>query len=95
MKEVSEQGRELLRQALEDAQAELSRKFEIIHEIHTIESLPHIRVRNFDNTEVSEESMDAISHLTYFHIHLVSLDTVMSHVRLQATSCWERCPWSS
>ncbi|XP_045919602.1 cilia- and flagella-associated protein 99 [Micropterus dolomieu] len=53
VKEVSEQGRELLRQALEDAQAELSRKFEIIHEIRTIESLPHIRVRNFDNTETA------------------------------------------
>ncbi|KAM9341281.1 cilia- and flagella-associated protein 99 [Symphorus nematophorus] len=53
VKEVSEQSRELLRQALEEAQAELSRKFEIIQEIHTIESLPHIRVRNFDNTETA------------------------------------------
>lgn len=54
MKEVSEQSRELLRQALEEAQAELSRKFEIIYEIRAIESLPHIRVRSFDDTEVSE-----------------------------------------
>nr|XP_046269897.1 cilia- and flagella-associated protein 99 [Scatophagus argus] len=53
VKEVSEQSRELLRQALEEAQAELSRKFEIIHEIHAIESLPHIRVRNFDDTETA------------------------------------------
>lgn len=54
MKEVSEQSRGLLRQALEEAQAELSRKFEIILEIRAIESLPHIRVRDFDDTEVSE-----------------------------------------
>ncbi|XP_029316774.1 cilia- and flagella-associated protein 99 isoform X2 [Cottoperca gobio] len=53
VKEVSEQRRELLRQALEEAQAELSRKFEIIREIHAIESLPHIRVRNFDDTETA------------------------------------------
>lgn len=53
VKEVSEQSRELLRQALEEAQAELSRKFELIREIRAIESLPHIRLRNFDDTEVS------------------------------------------
>ncbi|KAM8915058.1 cilia- and flagella-associated protein 99 isoform 2-T2 [Spinachia spinachia] len=51
VKEVAEQRRELLRQALEDAQAELSRKFEVIREIHAIESLPLLRVRNFDYTE--------------------------------------------
>lgn len=54
VKEVSEQRQELLRQALEEAQAELSRKFEIIREIRAIQSLPHIRVRNFDDTEVGE-----------------------------------------
>ncbi|XP_078031178.1 cilia- and flagella-associated protein 99 isoform X1 [Epinephelus lanceolatus] len=53
VKEVSEQSRELLRQALEEAQAELSRKFEIIREIHAIESLPHVTVRNFDDTETA------------------------------------------
>ncbi|GAA6213576.1 cilia- and flagella-associated protein 99 [Lates japonicus] len=52
-KEVSEQSRELLHQALEEAQAELSRKFEIIREIRAIESLPHVRVRNFDDTETA------------------------------------------
>ncbi|XP_031703606.1 cilia- and flagella-associated protein 99 [Anarrhichthys ocellatus] len=51
VKEVAEQRRELLRQALEEAQAELCRKFEVIREIHAIESLPRFRVRNFDNTE--------------------------------------------
>ncbi|KAG8013378.1 Cilia-and flagella-associated protein 99 [Nibea albiflora] len=53
VKEVSEQSRELLRQALEEAQAELSRRFEIIYEIRAIESLPHIRIRNFDDTETA------------------------------------------
>uniref|UniRef100_A0A8C3G0T6 Cilia and flagella associated protein 99 n=1 Tax=Cyclopterus lumpus TaxID=8103 RepID=A0A8C3G0T6_CYCLU len=50
VKEVAEQRRELLRQALEEAQAELSRKFKVIREIRAIESLPHVRVRDFDNT---------------------------------------------
>ena len=54
VKEVSEQRRELLRQSLEEAQAELSRKFEIMREIHAMESLPQIRVRNFDDTDVSK-----------------------------------------
>ncbi|XP_008282424.1 uncharacterized protein cfap99 [Stegastes partitus] len=53
VKEVSGQSQELLRQALEEAQAELSRKFEIIQEIHAIESLPHVRVKNFDDTETA------------------------------------------
>lgn len=70
MKEVSEQSRELLCQALEEAQAELTRKFEIIHEIRAIESLPRIRVRNFDDTEVSEGIYGC--YLTYFLMPLVS-----------------------
>lgn len=60
VKEVSEQSRELLRQALEDAQAELSRKFEIICEIRAIESLPLIRIKNFDDTEVSKKKKNEI-----------------------------------
>ncbi|KAK9533666.1 hypothetical protein VZT92_008771 [Zoarces viviparus] len=62
VKEVTEQRRELLHQALEEAEAELCRKFEVIREIHAIESLPHFRVRNFDNTEsVGHELMGAMS----------------------------------
>ncbi|XP_072221491.1 cilia- and flagella-associated protein 99 [Leuresthes tenuis] len=53
VKEVSEQSQDLLRQALEEEQAKLHRRFEIIHEIHTIESLPHIRVNHFDDTETA------------------------------------------
>ncbi|XP_029900828.1 cilia- and flagella-associated protein 99 [Myripristis murdjan] len=51
VKEVSEQSQELLRQALEEAQAELSRKFEIIREIHAIRSVPHMRHKFVDDTE--------------------------------------------
>ncbi|KAM7403051.1 hypothetical protein PAMA_003804 [Pampus argenteus] len=53
VREVSEQSQELLHQALEEAQAALSRKFEIICEIRAIESLPHVRVNSFDNTETA------------------------------------------
>ncbi|XP_037652282.1 cilia- and flagella-associated protein 99 isoform X1 [Sebastes umbrosus] len=53
VKEDSEQRREVLRHTLEEAQAELSRKLEIMRETHAIESLPHIRVRNFDDTETA------------------------------------------
>jgi len=56
VKEVSEQSQDLLRRALEEEQAKLHRRFEIIHEIHTIESLPHIRVNHFDDTEVSDRT---------------------------------------
>ncbi|KAL6477866.1 hypothetical protein MHYP_G00137010 [Metynnis hypsauchen] len=51
VKEVSEQSRELLRQALEEAQAELSRKFELIRQIRAIESVPHNRHRFLDDTQ--------------------------------------------
>lgn len=90
VKEVSEQSRELLCQALEEAQAELSRKFEIICEIRAIESLPHIRVKTFDDTEVSER-IDVTSPF------IPSCVTVYlsSRVRLQVISCMERCPWLS
>ncbi|KAJ7990756.1 hypothetical protein DPEC_G00290210 [Dallia pectoralis] len=53
VKEVSEQSRELFRQALEDAQAELSRKFEIINQIRAIESVPLIRHKFVDETETA------------------------------------------
>lgn len=51
VKEVSEQNQELLCQALEEAQAEMSRKFEVIHEIHCIESLPRMRFKKFADTD--------------------------------------------
>ncbi|XP_058256075.1 cilia- and flagella-associated protein 99 isoform X1 [Hemibagrus wyckioides] len=51
VKEVSEQSQELLRQALEEAQAELSRKFELIRQIRAIESVPHLSQKFVDDTE--------------------------------------------
>ncbi|MCI4382694.1 hypothetical protein PGIGA_G00017900 [Pangasianodon gigas] len=51
VKEVSEQSQELLRQALEEAQAELSRKFELIRQIRAIESVPHLSHKFMDDTE--------------------------------------------
>ncbi|KAM9709028.1 cilia- and flagella-associated protein 99 [Menidia menidia] len=59
VKEVSQQSQELLRQALEEEQAKLHRRFEIIHEIHSIESLPHIRVNKFDETQTAGHELRA------------------------------------
>nr|XP_055029131.1 cilia- and flagella-associated protein 99 [Misgurnus anguillicaudatus] len=53
VKEVSEQSRELLSQALEEAQAELSRKMELIRQIHAIESIPLDRQKFIDDTETA------------------------------------------
>ncbi|XP_066574401.1 cilia- and flagella-associated protein 99 [Amia ocellicauda] len=51
VQEVSEQSHEMLRQALEEAQAELSRKFELIREIRALEAVPPIRHKFVDLTE--------------------------------------------
>ncbi|XP_069046692.1 cilia- and flagella-associated protein 99 isoform X2 [Lepisosteus oculatus] len=57
VQEVSEQSRELLRQALEEAQAELSRKFELIRQIRALESVPVIRHRFVDLTEAGGHAL--------------------------------------
>lgn len=54
VKEVSEQSRDLLSQALEEAQAELSRKMELIRQIRAFESVSMVRQKFIDETEVSE-----------------------------------------
>ncbi|XP_030046973.1 cilia- and flagella-associated protein 99 isoform X1 [Microcaecilia unicolor] len=51
--EVTEENRELLRQALEEAEEELRKKFELICEIRAIESVPFIRQKFVDLTQVS------------------------------------------
>lgn len=56
VREVSEQNRELLHQTLEEEQAKLCRKFKVTHEAHSIESLPRIRFKKFDDTEVSDRN---------------------------------------
>lgn len=60
VREFSKQNQELLRQALEEAQAELIKKFEIIREVRAHlrarnqESLPCNRVHHLDDTEVNQ-----------------------------------------
>ncbi|XP_066497031.1 cilia- and flagella-associated protein 99 isoform X2 [Hoplias malabaricus] len=51
VKEVSEQSRELLHQALEEAQAEMSRRFELIRQIRALESVPRLNQKLVDYTE--------------------------------------------
>uniref|UniRef100_A0A3B3U6Q0 Cilia and flagella associated protein 99 n=1 Tax=Poecilia latipinna TaxID=48699 RepID=A0A3B3U6Q0_9TELE len=53
VKEVSEENQELLRQALEEKEEELRKRFQIIHEIHVIESLPIVKSNKFDETETA------------------------------------------
>ncbi|XP_048047607.1 cilia- and flagella-associated protein 99 isoform X2 [Megalobrama amblycephala] len=53
VKEVSEQSRELLSQALEEAQAELSRKMELIRQIRAFESVSLVRQNFVDDTETA------------------------------------------
>lgn len=53
MKEVSEENQELLRQALEEQEEELRKKFQIVHEIRAIKSLHIVKPNNFNETEVS------------------------------------------
>ncbi|XP_039522454.1 cilia- and flagella-associated protein 99 isoform X3 [Pimephales promelas] len=53
VKEVSEQSRELLSQALEEAQAELSRKMELIRQIRAFETVSLVRQNFVDDTETA------------------------------------------
>ncbi|XP_028843664.1 cilia- and flagella-associated protein 99 [Denticeps clupeoides] len=53
VREVSQQNRQLLAKALEEAQAELSRKFELILQIRAIESVSPIRHKFVDVTETA------------------------------------------
>ncbi|TRY57918.1 hypothetical protein DNTS_014428 [Danionella cerebrum] len=53
VKEVSEQSRELLSKALEEAQAELRRKMEIIQEIRAFEAVSNIKQKFVDDTEIA------------------------------------------
>ncbi|XP_061553333.1 cilia- and flagella-associated protein 99-like isoform X2 [Phycodurus eques] len=63
VKEISEHSQELLRQAQEEAQAELDRKFEAISELHTIEYCPLTRLKYFDDTETAgHELLGELSH---------------------------------
>ncbi|KAG7277315.1 hypothetical protein CRUP_005849, partial [Coryphaenoides rupestris] len=56
-KEVSQQNRELLRQALEEAEEELSRRFQLIQEIRAMESVRPIRHKFVDETETAGHAL--------------------------------------
>ncbi|XP_038142166.1 cilia- and flagella-associated protein 99 [Cyprinodon tularosa] len=73
VKEVSEQNQELLRQALEEQQKELCRKFQIIHEIHVIETLPRIRLNGFDDTETADHELHSGMSLAELKVRLALL----------------------
>ncbi|CAJ1073694.1 cilia- and flagella-associated protein 99 isoform X1 [Xyrichtys novacula] len=57
--EVSEQSREFLCQAREEAQADLSRKIETIREAHTIKSPPCIQMKNVDGKQTASHKLPA------------------------------------
>ncbi|NWH53611.1 CFA99 protein, partial [Fregata magnificens] len=51
VQEVCEENRELLRQALEEEEEKLRKRYELIQQIHAIESLPSLRHKFVDLTE--------------------------------------------
>ncbi|KAJ1213841.1 hypothetical protein NDU88_001472 [Pleurodeles waltl] len=53
VQEVAEESRELLRQALEEAEEELRKKFDLICQIRALESVPFIRHKFVDLTQVA------------------------------------------
>ncbi|XP_069488221.1 cilia- and flagella-associated protein 99 isoform X2 [Ambystoma mexicanum] len=53
VQEVAEESRELLRQALEKAEEELRKKFDLICQIRALESIPFIRHKFVDLTQVA------------------------------------------
>ncbi|CAL8286798.1 unnamed protein product [Lota lota] len=57
VKEVSQQKRALLRQALEEEQEELSRKFQLAQEIRAIESVRPVRHKFVDETETAGHAL--------------------------------------
>ncbi|XP_076014629.1 cilia- and flagella-associated protein 99 [Genypterus blacodes] len=57
VKEVSEQNQALRHQALKEAQADQRRRWEIVQELHAIETVPYIRGNLFDNTEIKGHSV--------------------------------------
>ncbi|XP_039607667.1 cilia- and flagella-associated protein 99 [Polypterus senegalus] len=73
VQEVTEESRELLRQALERAEAELCRKLELIRQIRAMESIPFIRHKFVDHTQTSGQSLLSEMSLVELHERLVLL----------------------
>ena len=51
--EVAEESRELMRRAIEEAEAEMRRRMELIHQIRAMEAVPAIRQKFVDLTATS------------------------------------------
>lgn len=73
VQEVTEESQELLRQALEKAEAELIRKFELIRQIRAIESVPLIRHKFVDHTQTAGHALLGEMSLVELHERLTLL----------------------
>lgn len=60
VQEVSEENRELLRQALEEEEEKLRKRCELIQQIRAIESLPILKHKFVDLTEVSPKGRTTV-----------------------------------
>ncbi|KAM4706582.1 cilia- and flagella-associated protein 99 [Discoglossus pictus] len=73
VQEVTEGSRELLRQALEEAEEELKKKFELIRQIRAIESVPFIRHKFVDLTQTAGHGLNCEMSLVELHERLALL----------------------
>ncbi|XP_051941233.1 cilia- and flagella-associated protein 99-like [Hippocampus zosterae] len=63
VKDFVAHNQEIVRQAQEEAKVALTKKLEIISEIHAMECFPHVRCNMFDNTEIAgHELLAEMSH---------------------------------
>uniref|UniRef100_A0A3Q2YSW2 Cilia and flagella associated protein 99 n=1 Tax=Hippocampus comes TaxID=109280 RepID=A0A3Q2YSW2_HIPCM len=63
VKDFVAHNQEIVRQAQEEAKVALTKKLEIISEIHAMECFPHVRCNMFDNTEIAgHELLVEMSH---------------------------------
>lgn len=60
VQEVCEENQELLQQALEEEEEKLRKRYELIQQIRAIESLPIIRHKTVDLTEVSSKGKTTV-----------------------------------
>lgn len=60
VQEVCEENRELLRRALEEEEEKLKKKYELIQQIRAIESLPILKHKFVDLTEVSSKEKNTV-----------------------------------
>ncbi|XP_040191236.1 cilia- and flagella-associated protein 99 [Rana temporaria] len=70
VQEVTVESRELLQQALEDAEEELKKKFELIREIRAMESVPIIRHKFVDLTETAGHGLNCEMSIAELHERL-------------------------